>query len=214
MVQKMRDDYIKSIYEQKDHPQWILDSVDYHANILKKCSLEEFIKALFTIKLLENMLRGIVGQSNQFVTHDLKNFPIISDNMTPALVPTIKYFVSFALFCYTAEKPLDLDNPHKVAHLIHSEGKYFNGKEFFKNISFSKSDDCLGVRIVDVVANQIHILFKDNPLNCDLSYLSKLFSSPFSLSPMHLNLDQEFVDAKVNSKVTQWVKGLPHQVNL
>jgi len=213
-VKKMRKDYINSIYQGKNHPDWMLDSINKHATILSDVSLEQFIKAIFSIKLLENMLRGIVGQSNQFDQNDLQNFPFVFDDMTEALIPTIKYFVSFAVFCYTAEKPLELDNPEKVAHLIHSEGKYFNGQDFFKNTSFAKSENSTGIRVADVVANQIYRLFRGKLMDQDILLLSRLFSSPYSFSFMHLDMDQEFIDTKVDEAVLKWVKGLPQQINL
>ena len=113
---------------------------------------------------MENILRGIACQSNQFEQKEFNNFPIVCDDMTDTLVPTIKYFVPFAVFCYAADKPLILDNPSKVAHLIHSGDKYFNGKEFFKNTTFCESKNSLGLKIVDVVSNQIYRLFRGDPL--------------------------------------------------
>lgn len=88
-----REDFIQSIYTaSKGHPDILLESLKFYAEKLKKISLKQYIKVLLTIKLLENILRGIALESKYFEKNNIIEMSIIFDTEDKAIVPLIKYF--------------------------------------------------------------------------------------------------------------------------
>lgn len=201
IIKKQRDDYIRSIHEatEKD-PFWLLKTVRNHAGILTNLKkYPSYIKALLSIKLRENILRGVLGNSAHFLKNDdLENIKIIYDTEEEDIIPTIKYFSLLTIYCNSVKKPICVDNKNNVSHFCHFNGKCFNATAFFENTTFASSKSSIGVRIVDVIANQVFRNLNNKVVPSELDKWQKLFSMTHSFDCISFGQDEAFVDTPIS----------------
>lgn len=199
LIEEHKKNYIDSIYKAvENHPVYLQESAKHHAEILSKVGSDLYIKALLMIRLLESILRGICIESKQFLQYDLTCFDFICDTMPDSIESTIRYFSLFSIFCRSSENPIQFDTKDNLKHLIHEDGKYFAATSFFKNINFVQSKSSVGVRVADVLVNQLFRIVDGRSTDYNKHTWKKFFSNPYSLEHMHFNEDCVFIYDCIN----------------
>ncbi len=214
-IEEHKKDYIRSIYKSSaNHPFFLQETVKHHAEKLSKFSPNEYIKALLSIKLLENVLRAVIGNSTEFLKYDLKKFEFVCDSGNCNIESTIKYFSLFSMFCNSANNPICFDNRENIQHLIDPSGKYLDARLIFENINFVSSGDVAGVRAVDVVSNQLFRILHEESVDYDIERWKNIFSNPYSFDFLSFDKDQEFIDSEIGEKAFVFPKLLGKINNL
>ncbi len=203
VIEEHKKDYIRSIYEAaQGHPSWLLETVRNHAERfsgIKKSPL--YIKALMSIKLRENLLHGILSNSTHFLkNNDLKNIKMTYDAEAIGIIPTIRYFSLFSMYCNSTKNPVAIDNKDNVDDFCHSNAKYFDATAFFEDTAFVSSESSIGVRIADVVANQVfrNLNGKVVSSESELAQWQRLFSIEHSFDCVSFNKDEAFIETPIS----------------
>lgn len=207
IVEAHRDKYINGI-RLMNHPDFLLESVNSHIKILRQCSHDEYIYALLMIKLLENIFRGVCCESTDFLQYDVTCSDFICDNVNARIVPTIKYLPSFSMNCNAVKNSVYVKNKQYVSHLLDPSGRFLNAALFFKNINFRASKDSMGIRVVDVISNQIFRVLREETPDYEISMLQKLFSNPYSFDALFFNMDYDFIEKPLGEKAFAFYKGI------
>lgn len=207
-INSHRHYYANSI-NPENHPDFMKESAQNYVNKLsKKLSPNEYIKALLMIRLLENILRGVVGWSNQFVSFGLDEIRLECDEVTESSIPVVKYFSMYSIYSNAIAKPVDLDNRENIKRFIRPTGKHFDARLFFENLSFVKSKNSMGVRVADVISNQLYRILNREGIIYDLSAWNRLFLNPHSFSLLHFNKDKPFIDKQVNKELSEFLHAI------
>lgn len=185
----------------KEQPQHLQEAVSGHVEILRGLSLPDYVKAKLIIKLMENTIKGIVGNTRYYSDEDLSSFTWYCDLVSEKIHRTVRHFVHYQLNCYSQSEPFYVEEVSRLSPFINiaESRKYLDTSKILQQINFKKDEDVPGIKAADCIANFFPRLLRGTLTLGNFGGLMKLFSLPHSLDFIHFDHDKPMIDVPISS---------------
>ncbi len=197
-----KKDFSESIISSiEKYPEHSKTAILKYVKKFEKLSLEESVKILLLLQLLENAFREYFGSLDKFKNVDSRKLKIVIDTQSKPLLPFIHHFIHFYMFSKATKKPI-YSSSTKIIKSNHklNDQDCLNLNEYTKKLKIISDDLCPVLKSADCIANFTRRTLIGNLQFEGYEFLPELYKNKYVPGIDLVHFDPK-VDGEVFNKV-------------